>query len=346
MSQVDYTVRLDSFEGPLDLLLFLIRRAEVEVTDIPIAVITEQYLKYLEQFTVGSELEGPAGEGPAATVGQGGGAGAMIRPGERRRPIDIERAGEFLVMAATLMEIKSRMLAPPAETARAIAGEDDSSRGAKKETDPRAELVRQLIEYKRYRDATQRLEEYRDEFFARYPAGRAQSPQPAEPSAGDSMDGPPETDPSVDIEDTTLIDLVEAFARIMQTVDFSRVGEHRVILDDTPVEIHAERILDMLRAEVSLGAPGVGAAAHGGSGGARGRMPFARLFHGRSRSEAIGLFLAILELVKQQRVLVRHESVGVDSEQRLERGAGEEFVLELAPEPAPLPSSAVPADEV
>src|SRR5689334_17394185 len=80
----EYTVRLDACMGPLELLLFLIRRAKVEFTDIPIAQITEQYLKHIV------DLANPYGGGR----------------------IDIERAGEFLVMAATLMEIKSRTLTP------------------------------------------------------------------------------------------------------------------------------------------------------------------------------------------------------------------------------------------
>ena len=97
----EYKVRLEAFEGPLDLLLFLIRRAEVDIHDIPIASITEQYLSHLEQLTAGSE----SGR------------------------IDIERAGEFLVMAATLMEIKSRMLAPPSADGDE-RGDGGSSKGS------------------------------------------------------------------------------------------------------------------------------------------------------------------------------------------------------------------------
>src|SRR5881394_3359175 len=106
----DYRVRLESFEGPLDLLLFLIRKSEVEITDIPVAAITEQYLEFLKDL------------------------GSSSR-------IDIDTAGEFLVMAATLMELKSRMLMPaPARSAADAPGD-------KPQEDPRAELVRQLIEY-------------------------------------------------------------------------------------------------------------------------------------------------------------------------------------------------------
>ena len=100
----DYLVEIDSFRGPLDLLLFLVKREEVDVLDIPIARIAEQFRRYLDVLQM----------------------------------IDVERAGEFLVMAATLMEIKSRMLLPRPEEEE---GEE--------EEDPRRELVRQLLEYKK-----------------------------------------------------------------------------------------------------------------------------------------------------------------------------------------------------
>ena len=90
--QEDYTVRIDAFQGPLDLLLYLIRRAEVDITDIPVAEITKQYLRFLKDVEL----------------------------------IDIDEAGEFLVMAATLMEIKSRMLMPPEKKAGDSNGKEFS----------------------------------------------------------------------------------------------------------------------------------------------------------------------------------------------------------------------------
>ncbi|MFN7020594.1 MAG: segregation and condensation protein A [Phycisphaerales bacterium] len=274
----EYTVRLDAFEGPLDLLLFLIRRAEVEITDIPIAKITEQYLRHLEQLTSPS-------------------AGGRI---------DIEQAGEFLVMAATLMEIKSRMLSPrPAPS----AGGFEAAKPADEAGDPRSELVRQLLEYKRFRDATDRLEDYRREWDQRYPSARAAV---GKPDHGTPENDPVHADSPVDVEDLQLIDLIQAFARIVESVDFNRVGEHHVKLDDTPVEVHGERILDSLRRRAADG--------RGEAQGAAG-VEFAELFRDRSRSEMIGMFLAILELVKQQRVLVRQEAIV---------GEGSGIVLELA----------------
>jgi segregation and condensation protein A len=109
-----YRVKLPVFEGPLDLLLHLIKKNEVEIVDIPIATITEQYLAYLQMM----------------------------------RELNLDIAGEFLVMAATLTLIKSRMLLPPSE--------DDEE---EEEVDPRADLVRQLLDYQRYREAALALSE-------------------------------------------------------------------------------------------------------------------------------------------------------------------------------------------
>ena len=111
-----YTVKLDAFEGPLDLLLFLIRKNEVNVYDIPISLITEQYLGYI---TLMQEL-------------------------------NLDVAGEFLVMAATLIHVKSKMLLPRPETAQEDAGDEE---------DPREALVRRLLEHQKYRAAAELLHE-------------------------------------------------------------------------------------------------------------------------------------------------------------------------------------------
>jgi len=111
-----YTVKLDAFEGPLDLLLFLIRKSELDIYDVPIALITEQYLRYI----------------------------AMMQE------LNLDVAGEFLVMAATLIHIKSKMLLPRPET-----GADDIAI----DEDPREALVRRLIEHEKYRAAAGLLHE-------------------------------------------------------------------------------------------------------------------------------------------------------------------------------------------
>ena len=110
-----YKVKLDVFEGPLDLLLYLIKKEEADIFDIPIAKITEQYLQYIEYMKL----------------------------------LDLNIAGEFIVMAATLMHIKSRLLLPP----------DEQPPLEEEEEDPRTELVRRLIEYKKFKEAAGELSE-------------------------------------------------------------------------------------------------------------------------------------------------------------------------------------------
>ena len=112
----DYPVKLENFEGPLDLLLYLIRKNEVDIYDIPITVITQQYLEYLELM----------------------------------KELDLDSAGEFLVMAATLIQIKARMLVPRAEVEAEEEEEDE---------DPRDALVRRLIEHERFKAAAELLHE-------------------------------------------------------------------------------------------------------------------------------------------------------------------------------------------
>ena len=247
---VEYRVHLEAFEGPLDLLLFLIRRAEVDVTDIPVAAIAGQYMQYLAGI-------------------------------ER---IDIDLAGEFLVMAATLMEIKSRMLAP------ATAEAEDAGEGpaAKPAEDPRADLVRQLLAYKKFRDASDELEARRVEWDRRFAAGRAGVDDEALRAEIEEHAG------AVELEDVSLVDLVDCFSRIMATVNFDRLGEHTVVYDDTPIEVHAEDLLQRLR----------------GGDHAEDGLPLPAVFTGRTRPEMIGLFLAVLELVRRRAVRVWQEEAG------------------------------------
>ncbi len=252
----EYKVRLEAFEGPLDLLLFLIRRAEVEIEEIPIATITEQYLSYL------GDLD------------------------DRR--IDIDLAGEFLVMAATLMEIKSRIIARTGETSpesRVDLSDPD-------DTDPRVELVRQLLEYKKYRDMADGLESRRTWWEKRFPAAAAGVDDERVREALGSID-------EVDLEDIDLLDLVRAFARIVRSVDLTRIGVHEVVSDDTPIELHAEDLMDLVRRR---------------SEESTNPLTLRQALTGRSRAEMVGIFLALLDLIRQQRVHVRQD--------------GEEFVIE------------------
>jgi segregation and condensation protein A len=215
---MDYKVELDTFRGPLDLLLFLVKRNEVDLCDIPIARILEQYLEHLQAIQV----------------------------------IDVEGAGEFLVMAATLMEIKSRMLLPRGP-------EEDLA-----EDDPRLELVKQLIEYKKYKEAAGLLEEQARRQMVRLARMPAESPAPV-----DLAHQP--------LRKVELWDLVSAFGRLMR--ETAALQPPPIVVDETPIHVHMERIVAMLRE--------------------RGRLAFREVFvPPLIRSRLLGMFLAILELVK------------------------------------------------
>ncbi|MDX2131057.1 MAG: segregation/condensation protein A [Planctomycetota bacterium] len=281
--QIDeYKVRLDAFEGPLDLLLFLIKRDEVDIHDIPIARVAEQYLSFLTALRETS---------PAR--------------------LDIDVAGEFLVMAATLMEIKSRVLAKD-RPGQAPAGPGDAPPPS--QDDPRADLVRQLIEYKRFRDAGDALERRGEEWRRR--AGITGVDVPDE-----SLRAALAQAEDLDLDDLSIMDLADAFARIAESVNFERLGDHEVTYDDTPIEVHAEEIL------ARVTAPDAGDAPAGRPG-----VALASLFEGRTRGEMIGLFLALLELVRTRRAGVRQdEHSGI-------------VVFRREPEPPADASSAVGAD--
>lgn len=253
ISLEDYRVNLDCYHGPLDLLLYLVKRHEVDLNNLPIAQLTEQYLQHLKLI----------------------------------QEIDVDLAGEFLVMAATLLEIKSQMLLPPSQTQDAAEATDAISDG-----DPRFELVQQLLAYKRFKDAAMDLEERRETWEKRFPC----QPFTHEHKEGD--DGADKVE--FDLEDVNVLDLCEAFARILESIGQSAVT-HNVVYDDTPIELHAEDIVDRL--------------------GRDGAMSLQKIFVGRTnRAELIGLFLATLELVRQKRVRVVQDRIGG------------EISLELSPE--------------
>jgi len=243
-----YQVRLSAFQGPLDLLLFLIRRAEVDIHDIPIAQITQQYLQ-----TVSSA-----------------------------RDLDVEQAGEFLVLAATLVEIKSRMLVPVMEGAET----DDLLAGSESGDDPRRDLVRQLLAYQRFRSAADGLDRLRNEYARRWPASGTAEPQAEEapPREWSSED--------LDLGDVHVLDLLETFERMSASVDFTRLGDHAVTFDDTPIGLHQDDLVDRLARSADR------------------RMTLQSIFQGRSRMDRIGLFLALLELAREQRIRLRQEHPG------------------------------------
>jgi len=244
---LEYRVELDVYNGPLDLLLYLIKRDELEIYDIPIARITDSYMQYVSMLKELSKEEG----------------------------LDINVAGDFLVMAATLMEIKSAMLLPkppPSEGGNSAVAEL---------TDPRFELVQKLLEYKRFKDAAMALakqQELHEQRFPRIPASR--DPKSDEP-------------PPVDLEEVQVWDLLTAFTSLMKELGTRKPRYHEVIYDDTPIDLHAADIEDRLSRE--------------------GRLSLRILLEGRkSRSEMIGVFLALLELIREKKILVQQEDEGID----------------------------------
>jgi segregation and condensation protein A len=256
MSQTDWLVRLPVFQGPLDLLLFLVRRAELDIHDVPIHTLTDEYLEYVRRLST----------------------------------VDIDLAGEFLVMAATLVEIKSRSLAPAQHT-----DDGDPTAPAAPGEDPRAELIRQLLAYQKFRTAAEVLDARRREFADRTPAR-------VRPGASEEV----VEEEDFELEDLHLGDLYAAFEKIATSIDLTKIGDHMVEYDDTPISLHQEDLVDRLGR----------AAAH--------RLTLGSVFEGRSHSERIGLFLALLELVRQGRVRVRQDdlddAIDVTLAEETERG--------------------------
>ncbi len=185
-----FSVNLDDFRGPLDLLLYLVRKHEVDVVDLPIARVIDQYLEYI----------------------------AVLEQ------IDVDAVGDFLDMASTLIEIKSRMVLPGDEE---VVAEIE---------DPRRELVRRLLEFKQYRDAASILEERSREWRERFPRI--------------AFDAPPrQVEPhEQSIQEVELWDLVSAFGRVLKE-KMATSGPTHIRYDDTPIHIFMQRIDARLRSE-------------------------------------------------------------------------------------------------
>ncbi len=228
-----YRVNLDVFAGPLDLLLYLIRKDEVDIYDISISKITDQYLGYVEML----------------------------------KNLDIDLAGDFLVMAATLMQIKSAMLLPKADPDQ-LEAEDFE--------DPRSELIRQLLEYKKYKDAANMLDACAED-----QKQRASRPSVIINKLKD------DTEPELDLDQVSVWDLLESFDAILKAT-----GGHHFdvshIFDDTPIDLYQIELLHRLQND--------------------GAMPFARIFHSaKNRLMMVGLFLALLELIRDSLVAAEQD---------------------------------------
>lgn len=225
----EYKVDLDVFEGPLDLLLYLIRKEEVDIYDIPIVRITNQYMEYIDMMKI----------------------------------LNLEIAGDFIVMASTLMVIKSRML---------LANEDGDAVLDQDEEDPRLDLIRQLVEYKKFTDAAGflgELEEAQDNIFL-------------------SEEGHVELGgrPDVDMQDIGIFDLIAALTHALESAPKEEL--HEIFAEQYTVGEKVDHLL--------------GATANGKS------LKLSGLFRGmKSRHEIVCTFLAVLELIKLNRLSARQD---------------------------------------
>jgi len=227
-AQDELKIKLEVFEGPLDLLLYLIKKDEVDIYDIPIELITSQYMEYL---------------------------GLM-------QMLDLDIAGDFLVMAATLMMIKSRMLLPPEERPELEPEEED----------PRWDLVRKLVEYKKFKDAAGALHEMETLQGNSFLRGADEVAMPQSPE--------------VDLDEVTIFDLISVFNEALKRIEPKVIGE--ITAEHITVADKIEMLLSKIKAEKSIS--------------------FFNLFdHMTSRHEIICTFLALLELVRLHQLVAKQD---------------------------------------
>ena len=219
----DYRVQLDTFSGPMDLLLYLVRRNEVDITQLPISRITAQFLQFMEVLQL----------------------------------LDMDVIGDFVVLASSLIEIKSRQVLPRAD--EEIPDELPLAE------DPCGELIQQLLEYKRYKDAAIALEHQAAEWQERYPRLSDERPTVGKNPSADS------------IKEVELWDLVSALSRVIQKKVVESTSSIRY--DETPIAVYIDRIGAKVRET--------------------GRVAFSDFFDGSNlRSKIVGIFLAVLELLR------------------------------------------------
>lgn len=230
-----YNIVLEVFEGPLDLLLHLIDKNEVDIKDIPISKITEQYLEYLEKM----------------------------------KDLDLEITSEFLLMAATLLEIKSKMLLPKKK--------DEGTQLEIDEIDPREDLVKKLIEYKRFKEAAEKLKEkeelQRKLFF-----------KPREEIELDMKNE------KLELEDLKIEDLLKIFCNIVKknNIETKKIKVHEIKRDEISIEESIKKIKKILNKKRSI--------------------TFSDLFdENSSKIYIVVTFLSLLELMKLKIIAIKQE---------------------------------------
>ena len=226
----DYRVRFEVFEGPLDLLLYLIRKEEVDIYEVNLTKIATEFIEYLNLM----------------------------------RELDLDVAGEFVVMAATLMLIKSRELLPRDQRPEGQAGEEED------QEDPRWELIRQLVEYRKFKDAAARLHELEVRAENTYPRvpGRVELPEDATPRRSEA----------------TIFDLLDAVNAVLKRFS-DRAGEARDVFEDKwSVSEKIQLLVAIVRERQAI--------------------RFSELFHAStSRAEVVVTFLAVLELIRLRMIV-------------------------------------------
>ncbi len=232
-----FRIALPNFEGPLDLLLHLIKEHRVDIFDIPIALIVEKYLEYLE----------------------------------RMRELNLDIAGEFLVMASTLAHLKSRMLLPRQDAA---ASAELAEAAAEERGDPRAELVRRLLEYQKYKDAAEQLARqdllHRDVFARSVP-----------------LEAVPIPEEEVGLQEFSVLKLVEALDRVLERLVPKL--QHEVVRERVTLSEAILQIVEKMRGQTEP-------------------VTFESLFTEQTtRQEIVITFLAILEMVKRRLIRVFQE---------------------------------------
>jgi len=229
-----YQIKLPNFEGPLDLLLYLIKKEEVDIYDIPIASITKQYLEYIEIL----------------------------------KELDLEVAGEFILMAATLIQIKVRMLLPRTEEE------------IEEEEDPRADLVRQILEYKRYKEVAESLSDIEVQQRRLYPRAFF--------SWAKKFKGKDKISNKEFLKDVSLFDLLSAFKTVLDNMP--KVTAHEVAALGVTIEDQIEFLMEQLKAKERIGF----------------REIIEQL---KERIIVIVTFMAILELIKTHQIRIQQASV-------------------------------------
>ncbi len=234
---MNYKIRLDIFEGPLDLLLYLVKKDHLNIYDIPIAKVTEQYLEYINLMKL----------------------------------LDLGIAGDFLVMAATLMQIKSKMLLPASETP-----------AEEEQEDPRAELVKRLLEYEKFKQIAEDLREKEISQQDVFKRPKPEKPQEAQEKSGGKDEK---------YFEASIFDLISAFSQALK--DIPKEVFYEVIKDQFTVEQKVHDILHLLLVESEIRLSGLFSKA-------------------KDRLEIIVIFLAILELTKMKEIVTRQNAAFED----------------------------------